>query len=118
MRLFFARPAATTATRSAALFALLTGCAVHEIYPSREAVYWDQPATGWYWIGEGIKPADIITVARDCGAKVDGSVANHGVVPHGYSMTVFRFIEDTSAQARECTIARLSAVPQLTTYLR
>lgn len=100
------------------LGALLAGCATPEAYPAREAVYWDQPTTGWFWVADGIEPAAITKSARDCGAKVDGSVANHGVVPPGFSVHVFHFVGENSETVRECTVERLRAVPQLTTYLR
>ncbi|EIZ77700.1 hypothetical protein WSK_3710 [Novosphingobium sp. Rr 2-17] len=97
---------------------LLAGCATPDIYPSREFAYWDRPTTGWYWVAEAIEAADIIKAASDCGAKVDGSTANHGLVPPGFSTGVFHFIGENSASVRDCTIERLRAVPQLTTYLR
>lgn len=65
--------------RAVLLCVLLTGCATPDIYPSRESAYWGQPTTGWYWVAEGIEPAAIIKAAGDCGAKVDGSTANHGL---------------------------------------
>jgi hypothetical protein len=104
--------------RAILLGVLLTGCATRDIYPSRDAAYWDQPATGWYWVAEGIEPAVIIKAAADCGAKVDGSIANHGLVPPGFSTGVFHFVGENSVSARECTVDRLRAVPQLTPYLR
>ena len=97
---------------------LLTGCAAPAIYPSRQAAYWDQPPTGWFWVAEGIKPSDIIKAADECGAKVDGSIANHGLVPVGISTDTFRFVGENSAAVRQCTVQRLAAIPQLTTYLR
>lgn len=97
---------------------LLSGCATSDIYPSRDAAYWDQPTTGWYWVAEGVEPAVIRKAAADCGAMVDGSTANHGLVPPGFSTGVFHFVGENSASVRECTIERLRAVPQLTTYLR
>jgi hypothetical protein len=100
------------------LGALLAGCAMPESYPSREAAYWDQPTTGWYWVADGIEPAAIIESAGDCGAKLDGSVANHGLVPPGFSVHVFTFVGQNSETVRECTVKRLGAVPQLTIYLR
>ncbi|WP_288806609.1 hypothetical protein [uncultured Novosphingobium sp.] len=97
---------------------VLTGCSTPDIYPSRDHAYWDQPTTGWYWVAEGVEAAAVIKAAASCGAKVDGSTANHGLVPPGFSMGVFRFVGENSASARECTISRLAAVPALTTYLR
>lgn len=104
--------------RATLLAVLLTGCVTPEIYQSRDAAYWDQPTTGWYWVAEGVEPAAIIKAAADCGAKVDGSTANHGLVPPGFSTGVFYFVGENGASVRECTIERLRAVPQLTTYLR
>lgn len=104
--------------RAVLLSVLLTGCATRDIYPSREAAYWDQPTTGWYWVADGTESADIIKAARDCGARVDGSTANHGLVPPGYSTGVFHFIGENTASVRDCTVERLRAVPQLTTYMR
>lgn len=104
--------------RAIVLAALLTGCATPDIYPSRDAAYWDQPATGWYWVAEGVEPAAIIKAAAECGAKVDGSTANHGLVPPGFSTGVFHFVGENTTSARECTVKRVRAVPQLTTYLR
>ena len=100
------------------LSTLLTGCAAQNSLPSREAAYWDQPVTGWYWVADGVEPAAIIKSANDCGARVDGSVANHGIVPPGFSVYVFRFVGENSKAVRECAVSHLAAVPQLTTYLR
>lgn len=98
--------------------ALLTGCAASEHSSSRQSVYWDQPITGWYWVADGVEPAAIIKAAGQCGAKVDGSTANHGVVPPGFSTTVFHFVGNNDAAARNCMVKQLNAVPQLTTYLK
>ncbi|GGB58429.1 hypothetical protein GCM10010833_11500 [Blastomonas aquatica] len=100
------------------LSVLLAGCTTPDAYPSREAVYWDNPTTGRYWVASDTEPAAISKVATSCGAKVDGSVANHGVVPPGFSVHTFHFVGENSATARNCMIDRLRAVPQLTTYLR
>jgi len=100
------------------LCALLSGCTTPGIYPSREAVYWDKPTTVWNWVADGIEPAAIIKAVGGSGAKVDGSVANHGVVPPGFSVHVFHFTGKNSAGVQECTLERLRAIPQLTTYLQ
>ena len=96
---------------------LLAGCAASEAYPPPGA-YWDQPVTGWYWVADGVEPAGIVEAARTCGAHVDGSVADHQIVPPGFAVHVFRFVGENTPSVRACTVERLSAVPQLTTYLR
>lgn len=97
---------------------LLGGCASADAYPKRSAIYWDQPTTEWYWVPDGVEPAAILRTAGDCGAHVDGSVANHGVVPTGFAVHVFKFVGENTSAARDCTIKRLGATPQLTTYLK
>jgi hypothetical protein len=104
--------------RAVLLSVLLTGCAHAGHLPVASTAYWDQPATGWYWVADGIEPAAIIKAAADCGAKVDGSTANHGVVPPGFSTGVFHFVGENSASVRQCTVERVRGVPQLTTYMR
>lgn len=104
--------------RPALLAMLLAGCVSPDVYPSRNATYWDQPTTGRYWVADGVQPAAIVQAARDCGAHVDGSVANHGLVPAGFSVHVFHFVGENTSLVRECTVHRLRAVPQLTTYLK
>lgn len=82
---------------------LLSGCASVSAYPALNSIYWDHPPTGWYWVAKGVEPAAIPLAARDCGAIVDGSVANHGMVPPGFSVQVFHFVKENTSAARECT---------------
>lgn len=106
------------AVRLTWLCVFLTGCATSEIYPPLDSVYWDQPTTERYWVPEGVQVASILEGARQCGAKVDGGIANHGIVPPGFSVNVFYFVGENSVDSRECTVKKLRAIPKLTAYVR
>lgn len=98
--------------------AALGGCVSSDAYPPRNTVYWVQPETGSYWIPEGVEPATILQAASDCGARVSGSIANHGIVPPGISTHVFHFAGENNSQVKRCTIEKLNAIPQLSARLR
>lgn len=103
---------------SLAMALSLVSCASRHAYPSAEEFFWDEPATGWYWVPEGVEPTAISQAADECGALVDGSVANHGIVPAGTSVHIFHFVGDNTVEVRQCTVARLGAIPQLTTRIK
>lgn len=56
--------------------------------------------TGWYWVAKGTEPAAVIKAAGDCGAKIDGSTANHALVPPGFSTGVFHFVGENNASVQ------------------
>ena len=95
----------------------LAGCSSNDTYPPDGVeYYWDQPGTGWFWVPKDTVPSTVIRIAEDCGAKTDGAVANHGIVPPGYDYGVFKFLDPSPEPARRCTVERLGAVPALTVY--
>ena len=99
------------------LFIALTGCAVRGDNPwNLNRFYWDKPEREWYWLPDGIDHTAIAEAAKNCAAKVEWAVAMHAIVPPGYDMKIFKFLEPTSDVARRCTMERLRAVPALTTY--
>ena len=98
-------------------FLALTGCAASDDNPwSLNRFYWDQPQREWFWLPDGTEHIAIAEATKSCDAKVEWAVAMHAIVPPGYDMKIFKFLEPIAAVARRCTIERLRAVPALTTY--
>jgi hypothetical protein len=95
----------------------LTGCTANSVYPPGDVTYyWAEPKTGWYWVPKGTEASAIIAVANNCGAKVDGAIADHGIVPSGFDYGVFEFIGPVPDAAIQCTVTSLRAEPALTVY--